>query len=393
MNVIQDLQARIAIRQRAARHLLAEKGDRRWSSEDQAAFDALMEDAERVQALLDVHRTAARSSIALWAEQREALEVFIRKAPGNQTKDEAARIRNAMSTTTPSQGGYAVGTLVAADLVSLVKGYGWIRQVARQVTTTTGSDLNFPTSDGTAEPGELLAQNAAATDADMTFGSVPMKVHKFGSKVFSVPIELIQDSAVDVIAEVGQRAVDRIGRIQNQKFTTGTGTGEPTGLVTAATVGKTGTTGQTTTIIYDDLVDLADSVDEGHLGMPSSQPGLQRPEPGWMMGQAMRKVVRKLKDTNGRPIWTPAAGGELPQLLDYPVYMNNDMPAPAANAKSLAFGNLGSYAVRDVAEFVLLRLEDSVYVSRGQIGFMGWMRSGGNLLDSGAVKLYQHSAT
>lgn len=393
MNVIQDLQARITIRQRAARHLLAEKGDRRWSSEDQAAFDALMEDAERAQALLDVHRTAARSSMAVWAEQREALEVFIRKAPGNQTKDEAARIRNAMSTTTPSQGGYAVGTLVAADLVSLVKGYGWIRQVARQVTTTTGSDLNFPTSDGTAEAGELLAQNAAATDADMTFGSVPMKVHKFGSKVFSVPIELIQDSAVDVIAEVGQRAVDRIGRIQNQKFTTGTGTGEPTGLVTAATVGKTGTTGQTTTIIYDDLVDLADSVDEAHLGMPSTQPGLQRPQPGWMMGQAMRKVVRKLKDTSGRPIWTPGVGGELPQLLDYSVYMNNDMPAPAANAKSLAFGNLGSYAVRDVAEFVLLRLEDSVYVSRGQIGFMGWMRSGGNLLDSGAVKLYQHSAT
>lgn len=393
MNVIQDLQSRITIRQRAARHLLAEKGDRRWTSEDQAAFDALMEDAERAQALLDVHRAASRSSIAQWAEEREALDIFIRKSPSNQTKEDAARIRNAMSTTTPSQGGYAVGTTVAVDLVSLVKGYGWMRQVARQVTTTTGSNMGFPSSDGTAEVGELLAQNTPATDADMVFGSVAMNVHKFGSKVFSVPLELIQDSAVDIIAEVGQRAVDRIGRIQNQKFTIGTGTGEPTGLVTAASVGKTGTTGQTTTIIYDDLVDLADSVDEGHLGMPSNQPGLQRPVPGWMMSQAMRKVVRKLKDTNGRPIWTPAVGGELPQLLDYPVYMNNDMPAPAASAKSLAFGNLGGYAIRDVAEFVLLRLEDSVYASRGQVGFMGWMRAGGNLLDSGSVKVYQHSAT
>lgn len=393
MHSIQDLQSRVAIRQRAARHLLAEKGARAWSNEDQAAFDALLDDAERAQALLDVHRAAARSSIALWAEERAALDIFIRKPARAHSKDDTARIRNAMSTTTPSQGGYAVGALVAGDLVNLVKGYGWMRQVARQFTTTMGSNMTYPSSDGTAESGEILAQNASATNADMNFGSVPMNTYKFGSKVFTVPNELIQDSAVDIIAEVGQRAVERIGRIQNAKFTTGTGTGEPTGLVTAAVVGKLGNTGQTTTILYDDLVDLADSVDEGHLGMPSSQVGLQRPTPGWMMSQAMRKVVRKLKDTNGRPIWTPAVGGELPQLLDYAVYMNNDMPAPAANAKSLAFGNLASYAVRDVAEFVLLRLEDSAFALAGQTGFLGWMRAGGNLLDSGAVKLYQHSAT
>ncbi len=390
---IQELQSRVAIRERGARHLLAEKGSGRWSSEDQAIFDALMDDAERAQALIEAHRAAGGVSATRWAEQRSGLEIYIRtSAPGRSPQDER-RVQAAMSTTTPAQGGYAVGTLVAQDLVSLVKGYGWMRQVARQVTTTTGSDMGFPTSDGTAEQGEILGQNAAATSADMVFGSAAMNVHKFGSKAFFLPLELMQDSAVDIVAEVAQRAVDRIGRIQNVKFTIGSGTGEPTGLATAATVGKIGTTGQTATIVYDDLVDLADSVDEGHLGMPSKQAGLQRPTPGWMMGQAMRKVVRKLKDTDGRPIWTPAAGAELPQLLDYPVYMNNDMPAPGASAKSLAFGNLGAYAVRDVAELVLLRLEDSGLLLKGQIGFMAWMRSGGNLLDAGAVKLYQHSAT
>src|SRR3546814_1871356 len=38
----------------------------------------------------------------------------------------------------------------------------------------------------------------------------------------------------------------------------------PNGLITAATVGKTGTTGQTLTVIYDDLVDLEHSVDPAY---------------------------------------------------------------------------------------------------------------------------------
>lgn len=108
----------------------------------------------------------------------------------------------------------------------------------------------------------------------------------------------------------------------------------------------------------------------------------------------MRKVVRKVKDTAGRPIWAPAvAQGELATMLDHPVYINNDMPAPAASARSLLFGNLASYAIRDVQEFVLWRLSDSGYIRNGQVGFLAWMRAGGNLLDLGAVKAYQHSVT
>src|SRR5205085_8467549 len=83
-------------------------------------------------------------------------------------------------------------------------------------------------------------------------------------------------------------------------------TGQPNGLVTAASVGKTGTTGQTATIIYDDLVDLVDSLDVAYLDVPVSDPQMPGVEPGWMMSQALRKVVRKIKDTAGRPIWTPS---------------------------------------------------------------------------------------
>lgn len=388
METIHELQGRSAANVRAARHLLNEKGAQKWSANEQAVFDSLLNEAERADALLELRRSSA---VALWAQQRVDFECFIRA--GGAAAGKAPGIRNAMSTTTPAEGGYAVPPLVAGDLIGLLKGYGWMRQVADQVTTTSGADMAYPATDGTAESGEVLVQNAPSTNADMTFASRGLNTVKVGSKVFTVPIDLLQDTAVDLVGMILKRCVERIGRKQNQLFTTGTGSGEPTGLVTAASVGKSGTTGQTLTIIYDDLADLADSVDEAYLGMPSKAPGMPQVPAGWMLSQAMRKVVRKIKDSSGRPIWTPAVGGELPQLIDYPAYINNDMPAPAANAKSLAFGNLHSYMIRDALQVNLLRLDDAAFARIGQVGFLAFARCGGNLLDTGAVKLYQHSAT
>lgn len=390
MEAIRELQARATANARAAQHLLNEMGGQKWSAANQVIFDALVDESERAGALLELRRIEGGSPVAKWAQQRAGLEQYLRE--GKVSAAAGPSIRNAMSTTTLTEGGYAVPALVAADLVMLLKGFGWMRQVADQITTTTGASLAYAASDGTGETGELLTENGASTNADMTFAARGLNTCKVGSKVFTVPVELLRDTAVDLVAMVLQRAAERIGRTQNQLFTNGTGTAQPTGLVTASSVGKVGIAGQTTTIIYDDLADLADSVDEAHLGMPSKM-GMPQTAAGWMLSQTMRKVVRKLKDSNGRPIWTPAIGSELPQLLDYPVYINNDMPAPAANAKSVAFGNLRSYMIRDALQLILLRFDDSAFALKGQVGFLAIARTGGNLLDTGAVKLYQHSAT
>lgn len=385
---------------RAALALLNGKGAQQWTPEDQRRFDMHAGLAEGAREQLNNADKASRTFLAGTPEaHREGLEIFLRKSNEDRTEIEDRKVRNTMSTTTGSQGGFSVSSpVVASEVVGLIKGYGWMRVVAQEMSSDVGSDLNVPTSDGTAEVGEIVTQNSSATLQDPSFATVPVNTFKFGSKIFTVPIELLQDSAVDIVDFIGQRGRERIGRMQNQKFTVGTGTGEPTGLVTAASVGKVGTTGQTLTIVYDDLADMIDSVDEGFLGMPSKTPDPNAVAPGWMFSQTMRKVVRKVKDTAGRPIWTPSyddgfTEGTRAQLLDYPVYINNDMPVPAANAKSLAFGNLNKYVVRDVLDVMFLRFDDSAFMTKGQVGFAMFMRSGGNLLDSGAVRLYQHSAT
>ncbi|RZS47494.1 phage major capsid protein [Sphaerotilus mobilis] len=337
----------------------------------------------------------------LSAAQHAGLDTFLRKSAGAMDQIDKTRVWAAMSTTTPGEGGYLVAPAVAQQFVDTMKGYGWMRQVATPISTENGAALSYPGTDGTAEVGEALAQNASSTSLDMTFFGRSLNAHKVGSKVFTVPIELVQDAAFDIVSYVMARARARIGRVQNLQFTTGNGTTEPTGLVTAAAVGKTGTTGQTLTVTYDDLVDLVDSVDEGSLEMPdASSDNPAAMAPGWMFNQTTRKVIRKLKDSNGRPLWLPTyedrsrdVGRHHGYLLGYPVYINNDMPSPGASAKSIAFGNLSSYVVRDVAEVELHRMDDSSFLRAGQVGFLATARAGGNLLDTSAVKVYQHSAT
>lgn len=399
---MQALRERLNSLKKEARNILEEKGASAWSAEDKAKFDAKVDEAERVEQQIEAHQRLMDDRAeedfndlprndpkGKKTKAQQGVEVFLRTMSKNLTGEQIELIRNTMSTTTGSEGGYTVQTTVAQQLIEVLKDYSGIRQLASHLVTATGSDLSYPGTDGTAEEGEIIAQNVTATDLDIGFSTVPLNTFKFGSKIITIPIELLQDTTIDILALLYGRVRDRIGRIQNRMMTKdGTGTGSPFALVSAAGVGKVGGTGQTTTVTYDDLVDLIDSIDPAYADEGQS----------FMFGQTVRRTLRKLKDTAGRPIWTPSydAGmtAKSPDLLmGFPTRINNHMPTPAANAKSIAFGDHSKYMVRDAMDLTLFRFEDSAYMKKGQVGFLAWARAGGNLLDPNAVKTYQHSAT
>jgi HK97 family phage major capsid protein len=84
---------------------------------------------------------------------------------------------------------------------------------------------------------------------------------------------------------------------------------------------------------------------------------------------------------------------EAETLMGYPVALNNDLASPAANAKTITFGNHSRYMIRDVLDILIFRMTDSAYAKKGQVGFLAMLRSGGNLIDTAAVKVLVHSAT
>jgi HK97 family phage major capsid protein len=180
---IQALRERYAASSKAANHLLAEKGSQTWTKEDQATFDAHVEEADRIKAQIEAHEKMIardrddnfkdadehRKDGKKVSPEMQGFENFLRKKVGDMNAEELQVFRNTMSTTTGSQGGFGVMPLVATTLIDLLKSYGYMRRVADQITTANGVDLSYPTTDGTSEVGEIVAQNGSAASADPTF--------------------------------------------------------------------------------------------------------------------------------------------------------------------------------------------------------------------------------
>lgn len=409
MKSIQDLRELRNAKAGEARKILDENPkDKPFPAEARERFDALEREIGEVDNQLErIEREDQMSAIERGSKvyrddlrdmkrnplgERAIFDTFIRRGESGWSPEQAAAV-NTMSTTTGSEGGYTVQTEVAKSVLEVLKSYGNMRAVATVIQTSKGNPMTWPTTDGTAEEGEIVAENTAAADLDISFGTASLGVYKFSSKVVTVPWELLQDSEVNVEQIVTSRINERLGRVTNRLFTVGTGTAQPNGVVTALAVGKAGATGQTTTIIHDDLVDLIESIDDAYMASGRAQ---------FMCHQNMRKVLRKLKDTAGRPLWSPGyefgiVRGVPDQLMGYNITINNNMAVPAASAKSLAFGDFSKYVIRDVMSMQLFRFTDSAYTKKGQVGFLAWMRSGGNWMEpsggSYAAKIYQHAAS
>lgn len=393
---IQELREKISNLATQSQNLLANKGDAIWSPEDQAKFDGFINEINaakqqvkniETQRELDADKffntAPVKKEDGVEVGALVAIALYLRNG-SNVTNEQATAIRNAMSTTTTTEGGFTVPAEIAAMVIEKLKAFGGMREAATILTTAGGNALNFPTSDGTSEIGEIVSENTVTTTGDITFGTVALPVYKYSSKQIALPVELIQDSAIDIIALVVARLAMRIARIQNTHFTIGDGSSKPSGMITQAGTGKVGATGQTVTVTYDDLVDLKHAINRAY-----------RVGGRYMMNDLTIAAVSKLKDTTGRPIWVPAITEGAPDRLNgHAVVTNDDMAVMAANAKSIAFGDFSQYTIRDVQNSTTMRrFDDSAFALKGQVGFCGWTRSGGNLLEPSAVKVYSNSAT
>jgi HK97 family phage major capsid protein len=285
---------------------------------------------------------------------------------------------------TNTAGGYTVPAGFRDELIRTTKTYGGMLDNATVLQTDSGQSLPWPTVNDTGNVGAILAENTQLSQQDVVFGTATLGAYMYTSKLVLVSYQLLNDSAIDVDGTLRSLLAERIGRIWNTHFTTGTGTSQPTGLVTGATTGVTGTTGQTTSVIYDNLVDLIHSID----------PSYRNANCKFMVADATLAAVRKLKDTQGHPLWQPSVQAGTPDtLLAYPVVINQDMPVMAANAKSILFGDIRSaYVARIVNDVQIVRLNER-YADFLQVGFFGFARADGTVQNANAIRVYANSAT
>jgi HK97 family phage major capsid protein len=297
----------------------------------------------------------------------------------------AKSIRAAGGVGTSTAGGFTVPPAFRDKLVERLKFYSAVRQEADYIQTDTGASLPWMTNNDTGNVGAILGENTAVTELDFVFGNASLDVYMYTSLLVRESLQLLQDSALDLNTFLPRKLGERIGRAQNAHFTTGTGTAQPLGIITGGTA-VAAATGNATSFSYDSLVDATARLDPAYLSGGNLN---------WMGSQAALGAIRKLKDTTGQPLWQPSLQAGSPDKLlgQYGFILNNDMPVPAANAKSLAFGDFrAGYIVRDVTGVQTLRLAER-FAEFLQVGFLAFQRSGGTVQDTAAYTVLQNSAT
>jgi len=282
-------------------------------------------------------------------------------------------------------GGYTIPTELSDQMVRSMKMWGpmYDDDICTVVTTVGGNPIILPTVDDTSVTAEQHIEGTPLTDdggKDVTFGKKQLEAYAYDTEFVRFSFELAADSVFNMEQLLGSLLGERLGRIANLQLTTGDGTGDPDGIVTASTLGKT--TASATGVAYDEIIDLVHSVDPAYRGSPKAR---------FMFNDLTLGALRKLKDGDGRYIWTAGdvQNGVPGTILGYRYSVNQAMDSIAASKKSILFGDFGKYFVRKVGAPVIGVLRERFWPD---LGIAGLIRLDGELGDSAAVKhLIQHA--
>lgn len=382
----------------------AESENRDLSAEEQGSYDAMTNDLTSLRARIDrlvereqndrdiaesmrqlgVDTMAGSGDESNLADQfrdlakRRITEVTISARDFGKALDARALAKGASAT-----GGATVPTLFYDRLVEhMIESSGLMQLGPTIINTSGGETLPVPvtTSYGSAA---LAAEAAALGGTDPAFAQRSLGAYKYGQIVL-VSRELIDDSAFDMPGFIARVAGRNVGLALGAHLVTGTGTNQPTGVVTSATTGVTGGAGVSGAFTADNLIDLMFSVTSPYRDSSSA---------GWLVKDATLGAIRKLKDGAGRYLFEPAAVVGAPDnFLGKPIKSDPNVAGVALGAKSVVFGDFSAYFVR-MAGGVRFERSDEYAFNTDQVAFRAIIRADGVTADqTGALKVFAGNA-
>lgn len=288
--------------------------------------------------------------------------------------------RDTVSTST----GAPVPTSFADRLTMHLVEIGPMWDVSTVMRTTSGENIQFPrtTAHGAST---FKAEGSALDETNPTFATfITLGAWKYGT-FQQYSYELINDSGIDLLGYIADQAAISIAVVTNTAFTVGNDTNAPNGIVPASTLGVTGATGTSGVFTADNLLELLYSVGPQYRRLPGS---------GFMMADSSVLKARKLKDGNGQYLFLPGLlAGEPDRLLNVPLYSNPDVVATSTSAKSVVYGALAKYMIRQAGAIRFERSDDFAFTS-DLATFKIAIRVDGDLLDTtGAVKHFVGGAS
>ncbi|WP_417472020.1 phage major capsid protein [Leisingera sp.] len=295
----------------------------------------------------------------------------------------------AMSTAVGSDGGYLVDPQTAETVKTVLQSSASIRAVASVVhVEATSYDVLIDHS-------ELGAGWATETDPTAETGTgtidrITIPLHEL-SALPKASQRLLDDSAFDIEGWLAGRIAGKFARSEAAAFVNGDGIDKPKGFLFHPKVDDTswswGSIGYVASGVDGD-VGSGDAV----IDLVYALAAEYRANATFIMNSKTAGMLRKLKDADGRFLWSDGlAAGEPARLMGYPVLVAEDMPDPSSNSYSIAFGDFG--AGYTIAERPDLRVLRDPFSAKPHVLFYATKRVGGDVSDFAAIKLMKFGLT
>lgn len=296
--------------------------------------------------------------------------------------------------TLAGEGGYLVPQGFWHNLQTALKAYGGTAPLFRQVTTSGGEPMPWPTTNPTAIVGSLLSENTQVSEVDFSFGQGMLSAWTFTSGLHLASIQIVNDAAFSVDEFIRTRVGEALGRARAQYAYSGTGSSQPLGINTAinavgaGSVGNGGyyaltlnhpvqTIGQGTAttevasgaLAFDTVLKMVTYVDPAYRDAGNCT---------WVMNDTTMQAMRSVSSTTGFPLWQPdvtVGGTSSDKLYGYPVKIDQNVAGiTASTTAGPIFGSLEhAMVLRQVNQAGILRLVER-YADFLQVGFIGYER-------------------
>lgn len=320
---------------------------------------------------------------AMLQKAAKALDAANRKAAGDDLETRATQA----ATLTGAAGGFALPEIIERQIQRLSVDISPIRSLA--TVRSVGSpdykelfDVNGAAFEWLAETDTRNQTNTPdLAEVAPTFGMASAKPQ--------ATEESLDDLFFNVEEWLTMSAAEAIAQGEGAAFITGNGTKKPTGILggpaPVATADSGRAFGTLQYIASGGAAALPTSADV-FLDMIYALRARYRGNARWLTSKLVLSSLRKYKDSTNQYLWQPSVqAGEPSSFMGYPVVEAEDMPAVAANAFPLAFGDFREGYL--IADLVGMRMTRDEITAPGFVKFYIRKRVGGKLRNTQAIKL------
>ena len=317
---------------------------------------------------------------------QKAFEAYVRSGDDDALRGLVLEGKG-LSTAVNSDGGYLVDPQTSDSVRAVLKSTASIRQIATVVNVeATSYDVLIDTSDMATGWASETAGVAETGTGQIDRISIPL--HEL-SALPKASQRLLDDAAFDIEGWLAGRIADTFSRAEAAAFIKGNGVEKPRGFLNHAIVEEQSWT-------WGSLGYVASGA-EGAFGDADAIVDLiyalgaeYRANATFVMNSKTAGVVRRLKDNDGRFLWSDGlAANEPARLMGYPVLIAEDMPDIAAGNTAIAFGNFAAgYTVAERPDPRILR---DPFSAKPHVLFYATKRVGGDVSDFAAIKLLKFS--